>query len=105
MNIPEQDVALIGTKAMLVARDGLHPALSSLLIDAAREIHGRQGYFEAAGEFPGTAPVDIPVSPYSDQHKRFGPSFLYRYLPFWLASYAERALILVVPRVVVLVGY
>jgi hypothetical protein len=43
------------------------------------------------------------VSPYSDQHKRFGPSFLYRYLPFWLASYAERALILVVPLVVVLV--
>jgi hypothetical protein len=89
---------------MLVARDDLHPALINLLIDAAREIHGRQGYFEAAGEFPGTAQVDdIPVSPYADQHRRFGPSFLYNYLPFWLATYAERALILIVPLVVVLV--
>jgi TRAP transporter TAXI family solute receptor len=103
-NIPDQDVTMIGTKAMLIARDDLHPALINLLIDAAREIHGRQGYFEAAGEFPGTAQVDdIPVSPYADQHRRFGPSFLYNYLPFWLATYAERALILIVPLVVILV--
>ena len=104
INTPDQDVTMIGTKAMLVARDDLHPALINLLIDAAREIHGRQGYFEAAGEFPGTAQVDdIPVSPYADQHRRFGPSFLYNYLPFWLATYAERALILIVPLVFILV--
>jgi TRAP transporter TAXI family solute receptor len=104
INLPDQDVTMIGTKAMLVARDDLHPALINLLIDAAREIHGRQGYFEAAGEFPNTAQVDdIPVSPYADQHRRFGPSFLYNYLPFWLATYAERAFILIIPLVVVLV--
>ena len=104
INLPDEDVTMIGTKAMLVARDDLHPALINLLIDAAREIHGRQGYFEAADEFPGTAQVgDIPVSPYADQHRRFGPSFLYNYLPFWLATYAERALILIVPLVVILV--
>ena len=104
INTPDQDVTMIGTKAMLVARDDLHPALINLLIDAAREIHGRQGYFEAAGEFPGTAQVDdIPVSPYADQHRRFGPSFLYHYLPFWLATYAERALILIIPLVVILI--
>jgi TRAP transporter TAXI family solute receptor len=103
-NTPAEDVTMIGTKAMLVARDDLHPALINLLIDAAREIHGEQGYFESAGEFPGTAQVDdIGVSPYADQHRRFGPSFLYRYLPFWLATYAERALILIVPLVVILV--
>ena len=104
INTPDQDVAMIGTKAMLVARNDLHPALINLLIDAARDIHGRQGYFEAAGEFPGTAQVDdIPLSPYADQHHRFGPSFLYRYLPFWLATYAERALILIIPLVVILI--
>jgi TRAP transporter TAXI family solute receptor len=102
-NIPDQDVAMVGTKAMLVARDGLHPALIDLLVDAAREIHGRQGYFEAAGEFPGTAPVDIPVSHYADEHRRFGPSFLHRYLPYWLATLVERVVILLVPLVVILV--
>ncbi len=103
VTIPEHDVAMIGTKAMLVARAGLHPALVGLLVDAAREIHGRQGYFEAAGEFPGTAQVDIPVSPYADQHKRFGPNFLLRSLPFWLATFVEQAIILIVPLVVILI--
>ena len=103
IDVPDRDVDMIGTKAMLVARDDFHPALINLLIDAARDIHGDQGYFEAAGEFPGTAPVDLRVSPYADQHKRFGPSFLYRYLPFWLATFVERAIIVVVPLIVVLV--
>ena len=102
-NVPDQDVAMIGTKAMLVARDNLHPALTVLLVDAAREIHGHQGYFEAAGEFPGAAQVDIPVSPIAEQHRRFGPSFLHRYMPFWLATFVERAIILVVPLIVILV--
>jgi TRAP transporter TAXI family solute receptor len=103
LNIPDHDITMVGTKAMLVARDSLHPALIDLLVDAAREIHGHQGYFEAAGEFPGTAPVDIPVSPFADEHKRFGPSFLRRYLPFWLANLVERAIILIVPLIVILV--
>jgi hypothetical protein len=103
LNIPSRTTAMIGTKAMLVAREDLHPALINLLVDAARTIHGQQGYFEAAGEFPGTAPLDLPVSPYADQHKRFGSSFLYQYLPFWLAALAERVIIVVVPLLVILV--
>lgn len=102
-NIPDHDVVMVGTKAMLVARESLHPALIDLLVDAAREIHGQQGYFETAGEFPGTSQLDIPVSPDADQHKHFGPSFLHRYLPFWLATVVERAIILIVPLVVILV--
>ncbi len=103
INLPDKDVDMIGTEAMLAARDDIHPALINMLIDAAREIHSGQGYFEAAGEFPGTAPLDLRVSPHADQHKRFGPSFLYRYLPFWLATFVERAIILIIPLVVVLV--
>src|SRR5450631_65194 len=93
LNIPDQEVALIGTKAMLAAREGLHPALVNLLADAAREIHGGPGFFEEAGEFPGTTQVDLRVSTDADRHKRFGPSFLYQYLPFWVATIAERAII------------
>lgn len=103
LNLPDRDVQMLGTKAMLGARSGLHPALINLLIDAAREIHANQGYFEAAGEFPGTAPVDLPVSPFADQHRRFGPSFLYDYLPFWVATVVERLIILLLPLAVLLV--
>jgi TRAP transporter TAXI family solute receptor len=102
-DIPGSTIELIGTKAMLVAREDLHPALISVLLDAAREIHHQQGYFEAAGEFPGTAPLDFPVSEEADQHRRFGPTYLYRIMPFWVASLIERMLIIVVPLLAVLV--
>jgi hypothetical protein len=94
---------MLGTKAMLVAHQDLHPALINLLLDAARTIHGQQGFFEAAGEFPGTAPVDLPVSEYAEQHRRFGPSTLYRYLPFWLAAFIERAIIILLPLLFIIV--
>jgi TRAP-type uncharacterized transport system substrate-binding protein len=101
-NIPEEEVELIGTKEMLAARDGFHPALIHLLVDAAREIHGKQGLFEEAGEFPGTTQVDLRVSTDADEHKRFGRSFLYQYLPFWVATLAERAIIILLPLAAVL---
>lgn len=103
LDIPGDEVALIGTKAMLATRDGLHPALVNLLADAAREIHSGPGFFEEAGEFPGTTQVDLRVSTEADRHKRFGPSFLYQYLPFWVATIAERAIIVLLPLAVVLV--
>jgi TRAP-type uncharacterized transport system substrate-binding protein len=96
-NIPRKEVALIATKEILAARDGLHPALVELLVDAAHEIHREPGFFEEAGEFPGMTQVDLRVSIDADRHKRFGPSFLYRYLPFWAATMAERAIIILLP--------
>lgn len=102
-DIPAREITLIGTKSMLVARASLHPALVNLLVDAAHEIHGGQGVFEAAGEFPSTAHVDLRVSPDADRHRRFGASVLYRYMPFWVATLVERAVILLVPLVVILV--
>ena len=103
LSIPPTEVALIGTKAMLAARDDLHPALTNLLLDAAREIHGEQGYFEGAGEFPGVTHVDLPVSTDAVRHARYGPNLLHRYLPFWVATFIERAVIIVVPLIVVIV--
>jgi TRAP transporter TAXI family solute receptor len=103
LDIPDHNVAMIGTRALLAAREDFHPALINVLIDAARVIHSQQGVFETAGEFPSTAPMDLPVSPYADQHKRFGSNFLYNYLPFWLAALVERAIILIVPLLVVVV--
>jgi TRAP transporter TAXI family solute receptor len=103
LNIPQNDVTLIGTKAMLVARPGLHPALVNLLLDAAGDIHSKQGYFEAAGEFPAVAPVDLPVSDDAQRHKRFGPSVMHRLLPFWVATFVERFVILVLPLIIIVV--
>ena len=102
-HIPEQEVKLIGTKAMLVSRDDLSPAIVNLLLEAARELHGTQGYFEADDEFPNTAMVDLPVSADASRHHRFGPSVLHRYLPFTVAAYLERLVVLLVPVLFVIV--
>jgi len=103
LDIPPGDVTLISTEAMLVARDDLPPAIVNLLLEAAREAHSDQGYFERPREFPNTDPVDIPVSVDADRHHRFGPSILHRYLPFFFATFVERLIILLVPLLVVIV--
>ena len=59
-NEPDKEIVMISTQAMLAAREGIHPALINLLLDAAHEIHSGQGYFEAAGEFPRTDRIDLP---------------------------------------------
>jgi hypothetical protein len=96
-------VRLIATEAMLVARDDLPAPIVNLLLDAARELHSGQGFFEQPREFPNTDPVDLPVSQDADRHHRFGPSFLHRYLPFFVATYVERLIIVLVPLLVILV--
>jgi len=101
--IPANSVKLIATKTMLVARDDLPPALVNLLLDAAQELHSEQGYFEAAGEFPSTAPLDLPVDAGADRHLRFGPNILHRYLPFWVATFVERLIVVVLPLLVIFV--
>jgi hypothetical protein len=101
--LPDHDITLIGTKAMLAAHADLHPVLVALLIDAAREIHGGQGPFESAGEFPSFAPVDLPVAAEAELYNRHGPTFLHRYLPFWAATFVERAIVLFIPAAVILV--
>ena len=103
LRIPEKDVALIATEAMLVARPGLAPAIVDLLLDAAREIHAGQGFFEASNAYPNTEAVDLPVSREADRHLRFGPSLLQRHLPFFVATYVERLVILLLPLLFLIV--
>ena len=103
LNLPAQEVHLIGTEVMLVARDDLPAPLVHLLFDAAHEIHAGQGYFEKQGEFPNTDALDIDVSDDARRHHRFGPSLLNRVLPFWAATLVERLIVVVLPLVVIAV--
>lgn len=102
-NIPDQDTTLLAATAMLVAREDLHPALTSLLIQAAIEIHGRPGLFHRPGEFPTAVATDFPLSDEAKRYYQSGPPFLQRYLPFWVAVFVERMVVLLVPLVVILI--
>ena len=96
-NVPPQDIQLIGPTAELVARPELHPALSDLLIEAARQVHGNPGLFRHAREFPAPLESDFPISDDAERYYKSGKRFLYRHLPFWLASFADRMLVLLLP--------
>ncbi|ACD15221.1 TAXI family TRAP transporter solute-binding subunit [Paraburkholderia phytofirmans] len=102
-NLPSAPIHMVAPTAELVARDSLHPALSDLLIEAAREVHGKANIMQRAGEFPAPLAHDFPISDDAARYYKSGKSFLYRILPFWLASLADRLLVVVVPLIVLLV--
>jgi hypothetical protein len=96
-------VQLIGPTVELVARNDLHPALSDLLIGAAREVHGGPGMFRSAGEFPSAVQRDFPISDDAERFYKSGGQLIYRHLPFWMASLVDRLLVVVLPLLVLLV--
>ncbi len=101
-NTPARDFYLIAPTVELVARDNLHPALSDLLIEAAREVHGGANLLQQAGEFPAPLQHEFRISDDASRYYKSGKSFLYRSLPFWIASLANRAMVILVPIVVLL---
>lgn len=92
---PAKDLTLVATKASLVVRRDLHPAIQYLLLEAASEVHGAPGVFNKAGEFPAAEPIDLPLSTFAHEFYRSGQPFLQRHLPFWLAALASPLLVLI----------
>lgn len=96
-NRPPTDVVLLATKASLVVRRDLHPAIQYRLLEAASQIHSGSGLFHAAGQFPAAETIDLPLGGHARQFYKTGPPFLQRHLPFWLAVLVEQLLTLLIP--------
>jgi TRAP transporter TAXI family solute receptor len=96
-DVPNHDYHLVAPAAALVARDSLHPALIDLFLSAAGSLHGQGQDFERQGEFPSDLHLDFPLSKEAARVLANGPSFLRRYLPFWVAVFVERTWILILP--------
>jgi TRAP-type uncharacterized transport system substrate-binding protein len=102
-NIPPHDVYLVAPTVELIARTKLHPALVDLLLEAAREVHGNATLLQRRGEFPAPLEIDFRLGDEARRYYTSGKSFLYRSLPFWLASRVNRILVVFVPMLFVLV--
>jgi TRAP transporter TAXI family solute receptor len=100
--IPASDVTLLGTTNVVLVRDSLHPAIIDLLAKTLTEVHGRAGIFHHAGEFPNVADPEYPVAEEARDYYRNGPSFLNRYLPFWVTNFVQRIVALVVAAIAVI---
>jgi TRAP transporter TAXI family solute receptor len=103
-DLPQADVTLLAATALLVSKDTLHPALVYLLLEAANTAHAREDYFTPRGTFPNLNTDDFPISDESTRYFKSGRPFLQRYLPFWLASFIERRLLILLPFMALLFG-
>lgn len=102
-DIPARDIPLLSTTANLVVHDDLHPALAYLLLEAAHQVHSTPGLFNRGGEFPSPAATDFPLSVEADRYFKNGRPFLQRYLPFWMANFVQRLVLMLVPLLAILV--
>jgi TRAP-type uncharacterized transport system substrate-binding protein len=103
-NLPPEDISLLAPVVELVVHSNLHPALCDLLIEAATQVHGHASLLQMAGQFPSPTVHAFPLSSEAARYYKSGDrSFIYRYLPFWLASLMSRLLVVIVPLFVVIV--
>ena len=102
-NLPAEKLTLVSPTVELIARTDLHPALSDMLIEAAREVHGRATLFQKAGEFPAPLEHEYRISEDASRYYKSGKSFIYRHLPFWVASLVDRIVVVIVPLLVLLI--
>ncbi|MBW1984957.1 MAG: ABC transporter substrate-binding protein [Deltaproteobacteria bacterium] len=101
-NIPSRDLTLVAPTTQLLARKDLHPALISLILQAAEEVHETGSEFERQGQFPSPEYIEFKLSEEAERFYESGPPFLQRYLPFWLANFMTRMRIMLLPLFVLL---
>jgi hypothetical protein len=102
-NVPPSDVNLIGSTSAFVVRKDLHPELIYLLAQTVKEVHGGGGVFQRPGEFPTQTDPEFPMAEEAVDYYKNGPSFLQRYLPFWMINYAKRIAAVLIAAVAVVI--
>lgn len=103
--LPAQNIRTVATTSSLVARDDLHPAVTFLLMRAAKRIHGGAGPVAKVNDFPSFAYAqDFPNSGAAERLLKEGTPFLYRYLPFKFANFVSRAIVFLIPLLAVLIS-
>lgn len=102
-DLPGEDIPLIASVAQLAINEDLHPAIQSLLLEAAEDIQSGNSAFADAGAFPAPELVDMPLSSEAERYWKNGPSFLRNYFSFQVANFLERAWIFLIPLATLLI--
>lgn len=109
-NVPAEDTSMVATLAAVAVREDLHPALANLMTQAIlaernQPLMGPNGEAPIFQRMAEVASVSDPEMALSDEARRVyrsGTPFLQRYLPFWLATLADRMMVMLLPIVGVL---
>ncbi len=101
-NTPDRGIATLGPVATLVAGEGFHPSLTPLILEAARTVLKNGSLLDPAGSYPARPPLSLPILDEAEYYYAKGLPILQRYLPFRIASLADRYIILAIPLVILL---
>jgi TRAP-type uncharacterized transport system substrate-binding protein len=94
---PPEDIPILAFTTILAVREDLHPAIQSLLLDAATEIHSVPDMFHLSGSFPTPVSYNVALSSVAKRYYESGRPFLQRYLPFWLAVLVMQLIVAAIP--------
>ena len=100
---PPRDIQLLAATANLVVKADIHPAIVTLLLKHAREIHSAPGLLQAANAFPTPQDHALPLHAMAQRFYDSGPPLSQRYLPFWLAVLIDRLFIMILPLIAVVI--
>ena len=102
-NSPPKDIITLSPVATLVVNRDFHPGLVPLFLEASREVMKHGTLLDKAGTFPSAEPRTFALSSDAEHYYKSGLPLLQRYLPFRIASLADRYIILLIPLLVVLI--
>jgi len=101
-NAPTRNLEVLSPMATLVANGDLHPALTPLLLEAARDVLADGNLLDEPGSFPRALPMTFQSTTEAEAYFRNGPPYLQRYLPFKIASLVDRWIVLLIPFIAIL---
>lgn len=89
---PVHDVDMPATTMVLLVNDDLHPAIQYLFLKASRDLSKRhQHFFNRPGGFPAYTDQSVPEADIATRFYEHGLFPMDRFVPFWLASFLDRA--------------
>ena len=102
-DLPRQDIQVLAATATLVGKEGISPALVTLLVGDTYDILKSYAYLQKPGEFPSGTGLDFPLHVDAEIYLKDGPSLLHRHLPFWTAVWIGRFAKIVIPLLVIFI--
>ena len=101
-NTPDRDIITLGPVATLVAGDTFHSSLTPLILEAAKNVLKNGSLLDPGGSYPAKPQLSLNTLSEADYYYDKGLPILQRYLPFRIASLADRYIILAIPLLVLL---
>jgi TRAP transporter TAXI family solute receptor len=100
---PDRDILLLTSTAELVSKKDLHPAISSLIMDFSGDLLSKADILSDERTFPSPNHLSFDINDDAQKVMRDGPSFLHRYLPFWVAVWVDRLIRVFIPLLAILI--